>query len=66
MESRYRKYTDASLAKPLLACMEIMKMFQKILDKLYQELDICDVTFAVVWNVLVADENKSVNQPSIN
>jgi hypothetical protein len=25
-----------------------------------------DVTFAVVWNVLTADENKSVNRPSMN
>ncbi len=41
--------------------MEIMTMFQKKMDKLYPESDICDVTFAVVWNVLVADENKSVN-----
>ncbi len=44
--------------------MEIMKMFKK---KFWTpESDIRDVTFAVVWNVLVADENKSVNQPSMN
>jgi hypothetical protein len=33
---------------------------------LYPESDIRDVTFAVVWNVLVADKNKSVNQPSMD
>jgi hypothetical protein len=36
------------------------------LDNFYPESHICDVTFADVWNVLTADENKSVNQPSIN
>jgi hypothetical protein len=47
--------------------MEIMKMFQKrFFDILYPESHFCDVTFAVVWNVLVANENKSVNQPSMN
>jgi hypothetical protein len=35
-------------------------------DSLYPESHLCDVTFAVVWNVLVADENNSVNQPSMN
>ncbi len=40
-------------------------MLQKKLDN-YPESRIHDVTFAVVWNVLVADENKSVNQPSMN
>ncbi len=40
--------------------MEIMKMFKKM-DNLYPESDIRDVTFAVVWNVLATDENKSVN-----
>jgi hypothetical protein len=35
-------------------------------DNLYPESHLCDVTFAVVWNVLAADENKSVNRPSIN
>ncbi len=35
-------------------------------DNLYPELHLCDVTFAVVWNVLAADENNSVNQPSMN
>jgi hypothetical protein len=39
---------------------------KNILDNLYPESQIRDVTFAVVWNVLVADENNSVNQPSIN
>ncbi len=35
-------------------------------DNLYPESHLCNVTFAVVWNVLAADENNSVNQPSIN
>jgi hypothetical protein len=39
---------------------------KKNLDNLYPESHIRDVTFLVVWNVLVADENKSVNQPSMN
>ena len=39
---------------------------KRFLDNLYPESHLCDVTFAVVWNVLAADENKSVNQPSIN
>ena len=48
-------------------CMEIMKMFQKrFLTNLYPESHLCDVTYAVVWNVPAADENKSVNQPSMN
>jgi hypothetical protein len=38
----------------------------KKFGQLYPESDIRDVTFAVVWNVLMADENKSVNQPSMN
>ncbi len=42
---------------------DIPKMF---FDNLYPESHLCDITFAVVWNVLVADENKSVNQPSMN
>ncbi len=36
------------------------------LDSLYPESHIRDVTFAVVWNVLAADENKSVNQSSMH
>jgi hypothetical protein len=36
------------------------------LDKLYPESCIPDVAFAVVWNILVADENNSVNKPSMN
>ena len=36
------------------------------LDNLYPESHLGDVTFAVVWNVFAADENKSVNQPSMN
>ncbi len=39
---------------------EVPKMF---FDNLYPESHLCDVTFAVVWNVLAADENNSVNQP---
>ncbi len=38
-----------------------MKIFPKKLDNLYPESDRRDVTFAVVWNVLAADENKSVH-----
>jgi hypothetical protein len=34
---------------------------KKILDNLYPKSHIRDVTFADVWNVLVADETKSVN-----
>ncbi len=42
---------------------DVPKMF---FDNLYPESHFCDVTFAVVWNVLAADENKHVNQPSMN
>jgi hypothetical protein len=35
-------------------------------DSLYPESDLHDVTFAVVWKILAADENRSVNQPSMN
>ncbi len=38
----------------------------KFFDNLYPESDLRDVTFAVVWNILAADENRSVNQPSMN
>jgi hypothetical protein len=34
---------------------------KKFFDNLYLESHLHDVTFAVVWNVLAADENKSVN-----
>jgi hypothetical protein len=34
---------------------------KRFLDNLYPELHLCDVPFAVVWNILGADENKSVN-----
>jgi hypothetical protein len=37
-----------------------------IFDSLYPESHLRDVTFAFVWNVLAEDENKSVNQPSMN
>jgi hypothetical protein len=36
------------------------------LDNLTPESRIPDVTFAVVWNVLAADENNTVNRPSMN
>jgi hypothetical protein len=39
---------------------------KQIVDNLYPESHIHDVTFAIVWNVLAADENKSVNQSSMN
>jgi hypothetical protein len=35
-------------------------------DNLYPESHLRDGTFTVVWNILVADENKSDNQPSMN
>ncbi len=38
----------------------------KFFDNLYPESDLGDVTFAVVWNILAADENRSVNQPWMN
>ena len=34
---------------------------KKFFDNLHSESHLCDVTFAVVWNVLAADENNSVN-----
>jgi hypothetical protein len=39
---------------------------KKIMNNFYPDLSIHDIGFAVVWNVLVADENKSANQPSMN
>jgi hypothetical protein len=42
---------------------DVPKMF---FDSLYPESHLCDVTFAVVWNVFAADENNSFNQPSMN
>ncbi len=42
---------------------DVPRMF---FDNLYQESHLRDVTFAVVWNVIVADENKSVNRPSMS
>jgi hypothetical protein len=39
---------------------------KRFLDNLYPESHLRDVTFAVVWNALVLDKNKSVNQPSMN
>ena len=34
---------------------------KNVFDNLYPESHLQDITFAVVWNVLAADENKSVN-----
>jgi hypothetical protein len=39
---------------------------KRFFDNLYSESDLRDVTFAVVWNIIEADENRSVNQPSMN
>jgi hypothetical protein len=39
---------------------------QKKIDNLNPESRIRNVAFAIVWNVPVADENNSVNQPSMN
>jgi hypothetical protein len=39
---------------------------KKLLDNFYAESRVRDVAFAVVWNVLAADENNSVNRPSMN
>jgi hypothetical protein len=41
--------------------MEVGKNSQIFWDNLYPESHLHYVTFAIVWNVLVADENKSVN-----
>ncbi len=38
---------------------------KKVFDNLYPESHLRDVTYAVVWNVLAAGENKSVTQPSM-
>jgi hypothetical protein len=38
----------------------------KCFYNLYPESDLRDVTFAVLWNILAADENRSVNRPSMN
>ncbi len=37
------------------------KFFDKFVSRIRR-----DVTFAVVWNILAADENRSVNQPLMN
>ncbi len=39
---------------------------KKFFDNLYPKSDLRDITFAVLWNILVADENRSVNWPSMN
>ncbi len=39
---------------------------KRFFDNLYPESHIPDVIFAFVWNVLTADEKRSVNQPSMN
>ncbi len=38
----------------------------KPMDIFYPDAHVREVAFGVVWNVLVADENKSNNQPSMN
>ncbi len=38
---------------------------EKPLDNFYTD-SVRDIAFAVVWNVLAADEKESVNQPSMN
>jgi hypothetical protein len=39
---------------------------KKFFDNSFPKSHLCDVTFADVWNVLAADDNTSVNQPSMN
>jgi hypothetical protein len=39
---------------------------KKLMDNFYPDLHVRDIAFAFVWNVLAADENKSVNRPSMN
>ncbi len=39
---------------------------KRFFDNLYPESDLRDVTFVIVWDILAADENRSVNQPSMN
>jgi hypothetical protein len=39
---------------------------KKFFDISFPESHLRDVTFAVVWNVVAADDNTSVNQPSMN
>jgi hypothetical protein len=39
---------------------------KKLINNFYPERHVCDVAFVVVWNILVADANKSVNRPSMN
>ncbi len=34
---------------------------KQLMDNFYPDSHVRDVTFAVVWNVLTEDENKSVN-----
>jgi hypothetical protein len=44
-----------------------MKIFKKkLLDNFYTDSRVHDVEFAIVWNVLTADEKDSVNGPSMN
>ncbi len=71
MEGAPREVYDPS---SLCILMEVNKTMygnnedvsKKFFDNLYPESHLCDVTFAVVWKFLAADENKSVNQPSMN
>ncbi len=43
--------------------MTIMKMFQKKIEHSFPESHLRDVTFAVAWNVVAADDSTSVNRP---
>jgi hypothetical protein len=60
--------------KMLYILMEVKKTMygknedvpEKLLDIVYTHLRVRDVAFAVLWNVLAADEKDSVNQPSMN
>ncbi len=39
---------------------------KNLIDNFYPDWRVCDVAFAVVWNVLMVNENKSINQLSMN
>jgi hypothetical protein len=39
---------------------------KKLMDNFHPQSSVRDIPFACVWNVLMADENNSVNQPSMN
>ncbi len=62
------------LQKLVCILMEVKKFMylnnegvpEKLMDIFYTDSCMCDVMFAVVWNVLMVDEEDSVNQPSMN